>query len=249
MKTTKTVIATSMERHYPSGVSTLLSCGLICVFMLTAATSARSQTTAAKPIVFDTAQKAADALVAALEKYDEVALKEILGPDSYDIVHTGEPERDRNSAKEFAEQARTKMSVSTDPKFRGRAFLLVGNDDWPTPVPIVKQGKGWSFDTQAGRQEILYRRIGGNELDAIAICRGYVEAQKEYASTKHGDAKVNQYAQRILSTPGKQDGLAWQSADGTWGGSIGETLAKALDRDSVEKPGPFHGYNFKVLKG
>ena len=86
-------------------------------------------------------------------------------------------------------------------------------------------------------------------MDAIAICRGYVVAQREYASTKRNGAKVNQYAQRILSTPGKQDGLAWQNADGTWGGSVGEDLAKALDRESVSTPGPFHGYIFKVLKG
>ena len=94
--------------------------------------------------------------------------------------------------------------------------MTVGNDDFPVPIPIAKQKGKWVFDMKAGRQEILNRRIGTNELDAIAICRGFVEAQEEYAQEKHDDAKVNQYAQRVISTSGKHDGLAWQNADGTW---------------------------------
>ena len=89
----------------------------------------------------------------------------------------------------------------------------MGNDDFPLPIPIEKAQGKWSFDTKAGRQEILNRRVGANELDAIEICRGFDEAQHEYAQEKHDDAMVNQYAQRIISTPGKQDGLAWQNAD------------------------------------
>jgi len=104
---------------------------------------------------------------------------------------------------------------------------------------------------KTGREEILNRRIGANELDAIAICRGFVEAQQEYALEKHDDSKVNQYAQRIISTSGKHDGLAWQNADGTWGGPVGETIAKALEQGIPKKaqPQPYHGYYFKVLKG
>jgi len=88
----------------------------------------------------------------------------------------------------------------------------------PLPIPIVKRREKWYFDTKAGRDEVLRRRIGTNELDAIEICRGFVEAQKEYAEEKHDDSQVDQYAQRILGTPGKHDGLAWQNPDGTWGG-------------------------------
>jgi len=123
---------------------------------------------------------------------------------------------------DFAAQAREKESVSMDPKTGNRAFLLVGDEDWPFPVPIVKLGDKWSFDSKAGRQELLYRRIGSNELDAIDVCRGYVEAQYEYALKKREVYEVNQYAQRIISTPGKQDGLAWQDPDGSWGGPVGE---------------------------
>jgi hypothetical protein len=152
-------------------------------------------------------------------------------------------------AQKFAEQARIKTNVSLQPKNPRRAILEVGEDNWPFAVPIVKVGARWSFDSKAGRQELLYRRIGGNELDAIAICRSYVDAQHEFALTKRGTSGVNQYAQRIISTPGAQDGLAWQNSDGTWGGPIGEKVAAAIARGYTSKAEPFHGYFFKVLKG
>ena len=101
------------------------------------------------------------------------------------------------------------------PKNANQAIVSAGNDDFPLPIPIVKRREKWYFDTKAGRDEVLRRRIGTNELDAIEICRGFVEAQKEYAEEKHDDSQVDQYAQRILGTPGKHDGLAWQNPDGT----------------------------------
>jgi hypothetical protein len=202
----------------------------------------------AKGRTFATAQEAADALIDAAEKYDVPALEAILGPNSYDILHTGEPARDREVATQFATMARTKSKVSVSPR-APRAYLSVGEEDWPFPVPLVRTGKAWSFDAVAGRQEILNRRVGRNELDAIQICRGYVEAQHEYALTKHDNSLVNQYAQKIIATPGKQDGLAWQNADGTWGGPVGENVAKAIERGYTTKTEPYHGYYFKVLKG
>jgi hypothetical protein len=220
------------------------------LFCLLAAPAVTSQTTAeTKGKSFATAREAAEALIDAAEKYDETALAEILGPDSYDIIHTGEPARDREVAQKFAEQARLKTNVALQPKNPRRAILEIGEDNWPFAVPIVKAGSGWSFDSKAGRQELLYRRIGGNELDAIAICRSYVDAQHEFALTKRGTSGVNQYAQRIISTPGAQDGLAWQNSDGTWGGPIGEKVAAAIARGYTSRTEPFHGYFFKVLKG
>jgi hypothetical protein len=142
-----------------------------------------------------------------------------------------------------------KMDLSVDPKTKTRAFLLVGNDNWPFPVPLVKSGTTWSFDSKAGVNEIVRRRIGRNELDAIQIAHGFVEAQDEYTQTKHGNPPVNQYAQKIISTPGKQDGLAWQNPDGTWGGPVGENVARAIERGYSSKKEPYHGYYFKVLKG
>jgi Protein of unknown function (DUF2950) len=198
---------------------------------------------------FPTAQEAVSALIDAAAQYDTKALATILGPNSYDIINTGEPARDKEMAAEFAAQARAKESLVTDPKHPGRMTLNVGSEDWPFPVPLVKLGGKWYFDGSAGRKEILLRRVGRNELDAIEICRGYVEAQHEYALQKHGDDGVNQYAQRIISTQGKQDGLAWQNSDGSWDGPIGENVAKAIARGYTSRSEPYHGYFFQVLKG
>jgi DUF2950 family protein len=228
---------------------TIANLSLSVMLLLSFVPLTPAQTTVAtKGKAFPTAQDAANALIEAAEKYDEPAMTEILGPDSYDIIHTGEPARDREVAKEFAEQARLKNKVVMQARNTRRAFLNIGDDDWPFPVPLVKGPTGWSFDTKAGRTEILYRRVGNNELSAIQICRGYVEAQQEYALAKK-EGGVNQYAQRIISTPGTQDGLAWQNADGTWGGPIGEKVAAAIARGYNNRNEPFHGYFFKVLKG
>jgi hypothetical protein len=198
---------------------------------------------------YATPQEAADALVKAAANFDVDALEGIFGQDGDDIVLSGEYPQDRERALNFAAQAREKESVTVDPKRGKRAFLLVGNEDWPFPVPLVKTGEKWYFDAKAGSQELLNRRIGSNELDAIDICEGYVEAQYEYAMQVRQGYDVPQYAQRIISTPGKQDGLAWQNADGTWEGPIGEKIARALAQGYSSKAEPYHGYFFKLLKG
>ena len=223
-----------------------LACGLAAASVMALTLPAASP---AKLRAFDTPEQAAEALVAAAEKFDVAELDAIFGPDGHDLIHTGEPVRDKEAAAAFAAQARSKMAVALDPNNKNRAILTVGNDDWPSPVPISKSGGKWSFDAKSGRQEILYRRIGRNELDVIEICRGFVEAQHEYALQKREGFEVNQYAQRIISTPGKQDGLAWQNPDGSWGGPIGENVAHAIDQGYSSRHEPYHGYYFKVLKG
>jgi hypothetical protein len=208
-------------------------------------------TAAAQPQekTFDTAQQAADAMILAVKNDDVTALLEIFGPDGKDFVSTGDDVQDKNSRAAFAAMAQEKMHMDIDPHNPNRAILSVGSEDWPTPVPIVKQGGKWHFDSKAGRTEILDRRIGENELTAINICRGYSEAQKEYASEIHDNSGVNQYAQLIISTPGKQDGLAWRNPDGSEGGPIGEAVAKAMVEGYTNKSQPYHGYHFKTLKG
>ena len=199
---------------------------------------------------FDTPKQAADALIQVASNFDVAAAKEILGPDGEDIISSEDPVMDKNRATEFANKAKEKTSVELDKQNPNHAILLVGKDDFPLPIPIVKQKGKWFFDTKVGREEILNRRVGANELNAIEICRGFVDAQHEYAMDKHDDSKVNQYAQHILSTPGKHDGLAWQNPDGTWGGPVGEEAAKALQEGyKAERGTPYHGYYFKVLKG
>ena len=229
----------------------------VCLCLTTVALDARAQKpvgtagTVATPRpsrTFDSPKQASDALVAAAAKFDVNALEQMFGPQFKTVVLSGESAQDRQRAAEFVAKAEEKMQVSIDPKTRTRALLLVGNDDWPFPIPIVKRGARWSFDTKAGTREILNRRIGADELDAIAICRGYVEAQHEYALKPRKGYDVNQYAQRIISTPGTQDGLAWQNADGTWDGPVGEKVAEAIQK-GYSSGQPYHGYFFKVLKG
>jgi len=195
---------------------------------------------------FATPQLAADALIKAAESYDVPTLLAIFGPEGKDFVASADPVRDRNIAQEFVAKAREKNRVSVE---KTKATLLVGKDDWPLPVPIVlKQGQ-WHFDTKAGRDEILFRRIGANELDAIQVAHGYVEAQKEYVSTLHDDSTLHQYARKIISTPGKQDGLCWKNPDGTPGGPISEGIARAIEQGYTDKAAPYHGYYFKILNG
>jgi hypothetical protein len=198
---------------------------------------------------FATPQEAAAALIKAAGDYDLQALKALFGPDGEDLVSTADPVQDKNNAAAFAERAQTKNSVVMDPKNPNQATILVGEEEWPLPVPLVKNGAKWYFDAKTGHDEVLYRRIGANELDAIQICRGFVEAQEEYASEIHDDSGINQYAQRTISTDGKQDGLAWKNPDGSWQGPVSETIAKAIQQGYTTSGEPFHGYYFKVLKG
>ena len=205
-------------------------------------------TTTSKQKTFATSNEAAEAIVKAAENYDVAALTEILGPQGKDLISSDEPARDKERAQAFAAQARTKMTVQTDKKNPNRATMIIGAEDWPFPLPLVKKAGRWSLDAAAGRQEVLYRRIGGNELDAIQICHGYVEAQHAYALQKHDGSPVNQYAQRVIASPGKQDGLAWKNADGTWGGPVGEKIAEVIQH-GYSKNEPYHGYFFRILTG
>ena len=197
---------------------------------------------------FGSAKDAADSLIRVAEVFDVAALGEILGPDAADLISSADPVADKKRAIDFAAKAKEKTSLNVDPKNSKRTILSVGNDNFPLAIPIGQRKGKWIFDTKAGRNEILMRRIGANELDAIEVCRGFVEAQHDYAQEKHDDSQVNQYAQKIISTPGKHDGLAWQNADGTWGGPVGENVAKAVAEGYSDKTQPYHGYFFKVLK-
>ena len=251
----KSILANTKSRRQ-AFILYALACAYVSAMVLSSAQQSTVRTVRRTPTMssagarlFDTPQRAADALVNAAESFDVPALTEIFGPDGDDVVFSGEFAQDRKRAADFAAEARQKTKVTVNQKSGNRAFVLVGNEAWPFPVPLVKSGEKWFFDSKAGRQELLYRRIGANELDAIAICRGYVEAQDEYALQPRAGYEVNQYAQRIVSTPGKQDGLAWRDPDGTWGGPIGENIAHAIEQGYTTGAEPYHGYFFKILKG
>jgi hypothetical protein len=194
---------------------------------------------------FATPQEAAQALVDAAAANDAAALLRIFGPGGKDIVDSGDAAEDKASRQQFAALARQKMQVETD-EHHDRATIVVGPDDWPMPVPIVLDKGKWRFDPAVGRVEVLARRVGRNELTAIEVCRAYVEAQMEYASRDRTASGVLQYAPKILSAPGKKDGLYWE-------GEPDNLVPKAFADASAamlagKKATPYHGYYFRILK-
>lgn len=232
-------------------VLAVLAAALICLLAnpATAAQQSSEQAGVAQR-GFAKPQEAANALIKAAEAFDVPALLEIFGPDGKDLVTTQDPVQDKNNSLAFAAAAREKQSLAKDPSDKNRYILSVGYQDWPLPIPIVKRSGKWFFDSKAGHDEVLYRRIGANELNAIQVCRGFVEAQLEYASSIHDDSGIYQYAQKLISTPGKQDGLYWENADGTPGGPITKSVAKAIEEGYSLSPGSaYGGYYFRLLKG
>ena len=226
--------------------STVMVVAMLLVLAISSQAQAQSQPAGR---AFAAPKEAADALIQAASDFNVPVLLEILGPDGKDLVASGDQVLDKNRAVAFAAKAREKLQLIKDPKNPDRVTLTVGDQDWPLPMPIIMQNGKWYYDSKAGLDELLRRRIGENELDAITVLRGYDDAQLDYASEIHDNSGVNQYAQKIISTPGKQDGLAWQNADGSWGGPVGEVAAKALMDGYGGKGQPYHGYFYKVLKG
>src|SRR4029077_3390310 len=196
---------------------------------------------------FKTPDEAASALARAAKADDRKAIVTVLGPDGQDIVSSGDEVADAATRQKFvaAYDAKHQIAMEGDNK----AILVIGQEDFPLPIPLVRKDESWRFDTAAGREEILFRRIGRDELDAIQSCLAYVDAQNEYAERDRTGAGANTYAQRIISEPGKQDGLYWPTSQGEDASPLGELIAEATAQGY--RPGggrtPFHGYYFKIL--
>src|SRR5262252_11195671 len=202
----------------------------------------------AAPKSFSSPREAAEALVVAAGNQDVPALMAIFGADGSALVNSGDQIQDKSDRAKFAELAHKKQDVVIDPKNRQLATVVAGNDAWPFPVPLVEKGGKWSFATKRGLTEVLDRRIGSNELDAIEICRGYVEAQNEYAEKDRNGDGVPDYAQKVISTEGKRDGLVWRNPDGSLGGPIAPVIAEAIAEGYSDKSKLYHGYHFQILK-
>ena len=196
---------------------------------------------------FKTADEAASALVSAAKTGDRKAIVTVLGPDGEDIVSSGDAVADAATREKFIAAYDAKHQIAMDGD--NKATIVIGLEDFPLPIPLVRKDGMWQFDTAAGRQEILARRIGKNELDAIQASLAYVDAQNEYAEKDRTGAGVGTYAQRIISQPGKKDGLFWPTSQGEDASPLGELVAEATAQGY--KPGggraPFHGYYFKIL--
>src|SRR6516165_4597568 len=175
---------------------------VLLMFVGASATNAVDQKTFASP------GEAVRALVKAAEDGNQDEMLAVLGEDGKDLVYSGDPVQDKTGMEKFVKSYKTKHTIVTeDDKTR---ILQVGPNDWPMPIPIVNEGGKWRFDTAAGKDELLYRRVGRNELGAIAACRGYIDAQKDYAAEGHDGLPAGIYAQRLMSSSGKQDGLYWE---------------------------------------
>jgi hypothetical protein len=191
---------------------------------------------------FPTPQEAIQAIIDAADHNDAAALLQLFGPDGKDILESGDPAEDKESRAEFARSAHEKLQIEQDPANPDRVTFAVGEQDWPFPVPVVRRDGKWRLDPISGRLEILARRVGRNELNTMEICRGYVEAQLEYASQDRGRDGILKYAQSIASSPSKQDGLYSKDASQN---PVAKAFADAAD---PTKPTPYHGYYFRVLK-
>jgi len=204
------------------------------------AAAADKQTSFADP------KAAVDALMTACAQNDTDTLLTIFGPEGKDIVISGDPSDDQHGRELFARMAKEKLAFAPDPTNPDKVSVSVGPQDWPFPVPLVRVDGRWHFDSPEGRLQILARRIGANELEAIDSCRDYVEAQYNYALRVHGHDGALEYAQKINSSPGRQDGLYWEAPPGASEPEVPKDFAMAA-AETVAHPEPFHGYTFRIL--
>ena len=225
----------SMKSTSQKGISRwltrFLAVGLVAVPVLLGTAPRESQRTFATP------QEAIQAIIDAAEHNDAAALLQLFGPDGKDILESGDPAEDKESRAEFVRSAHEKLQIEQDPANPDRVTFSVGE-----PVPVVRKDGKWRLDPISGRLEILARRVGRNELNTMEVCRGYVEAQLEYASEDRGRDGILKYAQNIASSSGKQDGLYSEDA-------AQNPVTKAFRAAAAgEKAEPYHGYYFRVLK-
>lgn len=203
---------------------------------------------AADQKTFATPAEAVKALVKAAEDGNQDEMMAVLGDDGKQLVYSGDAVQDKTGMENFVKAYKTKHAiVKQDEQTR---ILQVGANAWEMPIPIVNDGGKWRFDTAAGKQELLYRRIGHNELGAIAACRGYIDAQRDYAAVGHDGLPAGIYAQRLRSSAGKQDGLYWDTSEDEPASPAGPLLAQASAEGygSEGKGEPYHGYYYRVLK-
>ena len=200
---------------------------------------------------FGSPEDAVKALIAAVKANDTKELLAILGPTAKILIFSGDEIADQAGRERFA-KAYDEMN-QLERKDENRVILHVGSEDWPFPLPIVKKGTSWYFNTSEGKDEILNRRIGRNELNAIQVCLAIVDAEREYASQDRTGAGILQYAQKFMSKPGRKDGLYWAAKDGEEPSPLGPLAAKASDegyrsKEPGDQPVPYHGYFYRILK-
>src|SRR5262245_20444844 len=218
---------------------------MLVAVALAAQNSASQQTTQRR---FGSAEEAVQSVIKAAKTNNRTEMLAILGADAEDLLSSGDKVADRRARQLILVALNEKWSLANQGP--NTKTLIIGNEEWPSPIPLVKDKTGWRFDTAAGREEILYRRVGRNELSTIKTCLIYVKAQKEYAQKGHDGKAEGLFAQKLASEPGKQDGLFWKSGPGEELSPLGEFAAEASSEGysrSDSGPTPFHGYLFRML--
>lgn len=231
--------------------SLCLSAVVICMIFISCVCSP-SYAAEVKQESFSSPGEAVKALVSAVRADNEKELLYILGPAGKDLISSGDEAADRAGRQKFLRSYETMNSIERVSP--GRAVLHVGKDAWALPIPVVKRNERWFFDTKAGKVEILDRRIGRNELNVIDVLHAYVAAQYAYADDDRSAGGCGQFAQKIISTGGKHDGLYWEAKKGQKLSPLGPLIARASEEGYTGKTygitlSPFHGYYFKILKG
>ncbi len=202
-----------------------------------------------KQKTFASAEEAVKALIDAAKAGNQEELMAIFGPAAKDVLSSGDAVEDRTVRERFVKAYESKNALVQDGD--ARAVLQIGPHDWPFPIPIVKKNQQWSFDTKKGKEELNNRRIGRNELSTIQTCLAYVDAQREYAAKDRDTDGLFEYAQKFVSTPGTKDGLYWEAKPGEEESPFGDLFARATRegyKKTDNKPTPYHGYYFKILK-
>jgi len=205
---------------------------------------------AARQQSFPSPETGVQALMDAAKSNDTTSLLQVLGPEAQAFINTGDTVSDRVSRERFVQaydEARTLVPLGDT-----QVILQIGNDAWPFPIPLVKDNTSWRFDSEVGKEEILNRRIGRNELDVIQVCLAYVDAQREYYMRNPRRAALPQYAAKFMSTQGKRDGLYWETAADEPPSPLGPLVAQARRegyKRTAGKPTPYHGYYYNILTG
>ena len=230
----------NIDKWYSTSVREFATLAILLAGCFPACTLAqqRGQTTFSSP------EEASSALVAAMQSNDEKALLEFLGPDGKQIISSGDETEDIHTRANFVQRYLEMHRLVNEPD--GTTILYIGARNWPTPIPLVRNANVWYFDTEAGKREILYRRIGRNEISAIRICQELAAAEKEYHDAQHAE-----YAQAIFSDEGQRNGLYWKVAAGEPQSPIGPLVANAVAQGYAPgrsgAPTPYRGYYFRIL--
>ena len=223
---------------------------VVCAYALLAAPAGRATAASSEQRVFDTPDEAARALIAVAKTGTLDDLIALLGPGSRELAAASDPDTARRNREVFTVAARERWHL--EEHRADRRALLVGHEDWPFPVPLVRGPMGWRFDAVAGKDEVIARRIGRNELATIDTCHAYVTAQRRYAQQGHDGRAAGAYAQVFASDPGRENGLYWPTQHGQKRSPLGELVAQAAAQGrslggAAPGPSPFRGYYFRIL--